>query len=141
MLVADQNATSTAEPAAPRHTPADDDTVDDSRGEFRLFGTGSFVNVSGDDSGNESDGQRGVAPAASPPVPRWHPDARSSGGNDRGEVPKSNSREKLESRPGHAPQVEATLSDYQAVLIAKISADRGDKERADLEAEYNFANS
>jgi len=88
-------------------------------GGFRLFDSNPVS-----DSEYDSDGGRNNAPAVSPPLGR---PIKASGSRDNQLIPASNSKERVaESRPGHEPQTEASLSNFQAVLIDKI---RGDKER------------
>jgi len=88
-------------------------------GGFRLFDSNPVS-----DSEYDSDGGRNNAPAVSPPLGRAP--IKASGSRDgQLSIPISSSKDTL-ARPGHEPQTEASLSNFQAALIDKI---RGDKER------------
>jgi len=88
-------------------------------GGFRLFDSNPVS-----DSEYDSDGGRNNAPAVSPPLGRAP--IKASGSRDgQVSIPVSSSKDTL-NRPGHEPQTEASLSNFQAALIDKI---RGDKER------------
>ena len=149
MLVADPNAGPAEAP--PRHHPADGATSRDNSKDFKLF---DDSNDESDDDANTLRGRHepgntvlsrmapaparpySSAPATSPPASRRDETSasgsiRPSGSRDRDLIPMNSSRDKLEfsgqNRAGHEPQMEATLSNFQAVLIDKIR----DKERDD----------